>query len=80
MKKVRYSQLFVSGKKYFHHMNGVHVLTVIVSAKRAALCEFGGRFLAKANFSHLPICNRQIVCVSYFVSREAPVDYTALII
>ena len=32
----------------------------------------------KANFNFLPICNRQIVCGSYFGVYEAPVGYTAL--
>ena len=35
-KKVKYSLLFVSGKKQFYRMNGVRVLTVIDSANRAA--------------------------------------------
>ena len=47
--------------------------------------DFGGSFLVmgafqntKANFPLLPICNRHIVCGSYFGFWDAPVEYAAL--
>ena len=55
-------------------MNGVRVLTLIVSAKRVATVHRGRlRWLVttacqntNANISLLPISNRQIMCGSYF--------------
>ena len=38
-KKVKYLLLFLSGKKAIYHMNGVRVLTVIISAMLTALEE-----------------------------------------
>ena len=43
-------------------MNCVHVSTVIVSVKRAACVDR----VQRSFFSHLFICNTQIVCGSYF--------------
>ena len=62
-------------------MNGVRVMTVIVSAKR---CEFGVRFFVtelvkivkRTFFSYLFVID--VVWGSYFASVVAPVVYTAL--
>ena len=65
--------LFVSGKKQFYRIYGVRVLTIIVSAKRAARvdraqCSFlrdGSVSKHESELFYLHICNRQIVCGSY---------------
>ena len=46
-------------------MNGVRVLTMIDSAKSCVLVT-GACQSSQANFYLQPICNRQIVCNSYF--------------
>ena len=61
--------LFVAGKKAIYCMNDVHVLTVLCAATVDRVpCSFFGWELVETlvNFSFLFICNRQIVCSSYF--------------